>query len=279
MARWSCLSFFVLIGALSTSAAEPFNSSLARSANAATSTCSSEISSCGCTIRKQGVYTVTTDLNVTTGLTPDGACLELQATDIVLNLNNHAITGSGQSSLTIGIDVQPASNNDTILGGDSQAVVQSWDIGVRLQANGGTIARVAANNCNLASFELDHASRNLLTGWVASAEAIGVWIKSGHNNFVTNGAASSTGYAGIVLGCAEGYERYCDAGQAVANTLLNNEADWNGRYGVALSARSSNTTVNASTALGNNTDDMFDSNAACGSDTWIGNTLGRRNDP
>jgi len=85
--------------------------------------------------------------------------------------------------------------------------------------------------------------RNLLTGWVATAEEIGVWIKSGRNNFVTNGTASATGYAGIALGCVQGYERYCDGGQAVANTLLNNEADWNGRYGVVLSAKSSDTTV------------------------------------
>ena len=60
--------------------------------------CANSISACGCTITQRGTYTVTDDLASNQGLTKAGNCLEVSADHVILDLQGHAITGTGTAA-------------------------------------------------------------------------------------------------------------------------------------------------------------------------------------
>jgi hypothetical protein len=240
--------------------------------------CALEIAACGCTIRQRGMYTLTADVSVADGLTPEGACLEVRAPNVVLDLNDHSITGPSTPNDYIGIDVAPGSNDDTIVGGATQGHVAFWNIDVLIRANGADISGVAGTNSYLASFKLEHASHNVLREWVATSDVVGLWIESGDDNTVTTGDARFMTYAGIFVGCMGGYENKC-IGRASGNTIANDESDWNSRYGVGLGTGAARTVINGVTAFGNGLDDLYDSNPQCGTDVWFRDTFGTASDP
>src|SRR3984957_3991904 len=98
--------------------------------------CTSSISACGCTITQAGTYTVTDDLTSNQGLTKAGNCLEECADHVILDLQGHAITGTGTG---IGILIQNSAHDTTIQGTDptetGQAIINAWGVGLEDDAN------------------------------------------------------------------------------------------------------------------------------------------------
>jgi len=242
--------------------------------------CATTIAACRCQISKTGVYTVSADLNSGQGLTPDGDCIEVKSSKVVLNLGNHNITGPGGTSSDVGIDVLHGSNNDTIVGGVSFAIISGWGTGFYTGGNNGTFSNLDTDSNDFAGIELDGATSNRLTDWDASHEGtFGLWVRNGGNNFVTQGTADSN-RDGIFVGCGDAAGEDCKGAKGVSkgNDLVDNFADSNSRYGLALDSNASQTVVNATSASGNGSDDLFDDNASCGSDTWLDDSFTTSND-
>lgn len=253
----------------------------AQEANAVKATaCTNTISTCGCQIKKKGLYTVTANLKSTDGLTPDGDCIEVATSNVILNLGSHSLTGPGGSNTDIGIHVKHGSNNDTIVGAGIFATVTGWGVGIYDGGNNGTLSNIDTNGNDLAGFEFDGASGNRLTDWDASNEGtFGLWIRKGGNNFITQGSADSN-RDGIFVGCGDAAGEDCRGASGISkgNDLVDNETDTNSRYGLALDSNAGKTVVNATSAAGNVSNDLFDDSADCGTDTWLDNDFTTSND-
>ena len=238
--------------------------------------CASTISTCGCLVNKKGRYDVTADLKSTDGLTPDGACIEIQASNVLLNLGIHDITGPGGTNTDIGIDVKHGSNNDTVLGSaTTPPLVTEWGTGVYIGGNSGVFSNVHADLNNV-GFELDGASSDRLTGWESSNPegTFGLWIRNGSDNFVTDGVANSNGDSGIFVGCADvastaGEDCKGAKSKSVGNDLVNDVVDSNKNYGIALDSNASQTVVDAISGSSNGFHDLFDNSPSCGSNQWV----------
>lgn len=109
--------------------------------------CSSEISSCGCTISKTGTYTVANDLDASQSNAPN--CVEITADHSILNLKGHSVTGNGTGK---GIWIHNGADHVAIHGADestylrlpdddpcapanSQAVVNGWNVAIQDDAD------------------------------------------------------------------------------------------------------------------------------------------------
>lgn len=258
-----------------------YSVAFAQEAKAKPTACTNTISACGCQITKKGLYKVSQSISSSDGLTPDGDCIEVKSSNVILNLGSFDITGPGGANADRGIDVVHGSNNDTIVGGSSFATISGWETGVYTGGNNGTFSNIDADSNDLAGIELDGASGNRITDWDASAEVtFGLWIRKGGNNFVTQGFASAD-RDGIFVGCGDaagGEDCKGAAGTDKANDLVDNETDSNSRYGLALDSNAAQTVINATSASGNASDDLFDDSADCGTDTWVDNNFSTSND-
>ena len=278
--RWSAVSFcwvlamFVGVG----TAAGLTGSAFAETA--APAVCAKTVSACGCVISASGVYTVGADLDSTQGLTTEGDCIEITVPNVILNLGSHNVTGPGGANSDFGIRIKSGSVNDTVVGSTVFAKVSGWHVGILSASNKGTFSNLDADSNDLAGIEFNHdASGNRLTDWSASHEGtFGVWIRRGNNNFVTSGKADSN-RDGIFVGCGDASGFDC-AGvpSSNGNDLVDNEVSSNTRYGLALDSNASETVVNATTASGNASDDLFDDSASCGTDTWLDDSFTTSND-
>jgi hypothetical protein len=74
----------------------------AEEGKSAITACDASISACGCTITKSGTYTLTANLSSTQGLTATGDCIDIKASNVILNGHNFNIIGPA-SNLTSGI--------------------------------------------------------------------------------------------------------------------------------------------------------------------------------
>jgi hypothetical protein len=255
-------------------------SAFAQAAKPKPTICAATIDKCGCEVTKKGLYKVTADLKSTDGLTPDGDCNEVASSNVILNLGNHSLTGPGGSSTDTGIDVKHLANNDTVLVSVAFATITCWETGVYTGGNNGTFSNLDTDSNDKTGIEFDGASSNRLTDWDASHEGtFGLWIRKGGNNFITQGHADSN-RDGIFVGCGDavGGEDCKGAGIDKANDLVDNETGSNSRYGLALDSNAAQTVVNATSASGNTSDDLFDGSASCGTDTWLDNDFSTSND-
>ena len=81
--------------------------------SAATTACGTSISACGCTITKAGTYTVTASLSAS-----GGDCIDIKASNVILNVQKKGITGPGSGTSTgAGIHVLKSSSRAFIEGG------------------------------------------------------------------------------------------------------------------------------------------------------------------
>jgi len=238
--------------------------------------CSTTISKCGCVITKKATYTVAADLSSTDGLTPDGDCIEIQVSNVILNLGTHKVAGPGGANVDVGIDVKHGSNNDTLLGDAvAPADVTEWGTGVYVAGNNEIVSNVHADSNDSFGFELDGSSNDRFTDWEASNPegTYGLWIRNGSDNFITKGNASGNGDSGIFVGCADiastAGEDCKRVTKSVSNDLIDNTADSNKNYGIGLDLNDSQTLVNADSGSGNGVHDLFDDSPSCGSNTWL----------
>lgn len=248
----------------------------------ADTSCTNTISACGCVISVRGLYTVTASLNSTQGLTSKGDCITIDAEHVRLDLGNHSITGPGGSNSDTGIRVKQSAHNDTIVGGPSFAIISGWNVGLYIGGTAGTYSNVDTDSNDVAGIEINSSAdfpSNRLTDWTASHEGeFGLWIRNGGDNFVTEGHADSN-RDGIFVGCSDASGKSCTGAlKAQGNDIMDNEASSNSRYGIALDRNARETVVNANTASGNTSDDLFDDSAACGSNHWLNNIFTTSND-
>ena len=279
---WSCVfssSVVALVAAIGMLAG--FDASaFAQAVKPKPNICAATITTCGCQIKKKGLYKVTADLKSSDGLTPDGDCIEVASSNVILNLGNHSLTGPGGNNSDIGVDIKHGSNNDTIVGGVTFATIPGWGVAVYDGGNNGTLSNLDTDSNETAGIEFDGASSNRLTDWDASHEGtFGLWIRKGGNNFVTQGSADSN-RDGIFVGCGDAAGEDCKGASGIdkGNDLVDNETDSNSRYGLALDSNAAQTVVNATSASGNASDDLFDDSADCGTDTWLDNSFSTSND-
>src|SRR5208282_3095607 len=78
--------------------------------------CPTTITACGCTIAKDGVYTVAKDLSAASGLTPLGSCIDVKSDGVVLLTNGFDIVGAGSG---VGINLLPSARGAVLSAGGS----------------------------------------------------------------------------------------------------------------------------------------------------------------
>ncbi|HVN90106.1 MAG TPA: hypothetical protein VMT61_09860 [Candidatus Binataceae bacterium] len=252
--------------------------------------CVDPIISCGCTITKKGVYHVTKDLNSTQPLTPAGNCLEVKASNVVLDLEAHAITGPGVAAANnnTGIYINAGSPYLTLTGGSptgGTSLISGWSVGVGSDSNLGTISDIETD-LNDVGIELLHSTSNNVTFWGAYDNIdVGLWVRQGQKNYIAYGDAGNsispaTQKVGILVGCgatATAAGVNCSgksAGKSVQNNIQYAYVNDNTFYGIALDTNATGNVVISIQGVSNITDDLFDSNAACDSNDWLNNIAG-----
>ena len=97
--------------------------------------CSAVITACGCTIHKDGVYTVANDLTADSGLTADNACISVASDGVVLLANGYSITGAGVGT---GINVLPEAKGAFLSAAGAEltySAVSGWHYGMQVTAD------------------------------------------------------------------------------------------------------------------------------------------------
>ena len=97
-----------------------------------TDACSPTINSCGCTIATPGSYKIGLAINSTQGLTPNGACIEIASSFVILDGGKKTITGPGGTTPTgIGIWVHHKFRSDFLE--FRGTVISGWDVGLLIE--------------------------------------------------------------------------------------------------------------------------------------------------
>jgi hypothetical protein len=105
--------------------------SVGRTQESKTTACTTSIAACGCTIANTGTYTVTADLLSTQGVTSAGDCIAIKASSVILNTDEHSITGPGSGTSTgAGIDVLKSSSGAFI---EANSDLDDWKYGLEVQ--------------------------------------------------------------------------------------------------------------------------------------------------
>lgn len=244
------------------------------------------ITTCGFNITAPGNYIVGADLNCPTG---DG--IDINASQVGLNLNGHRIIGSTSSfPLSAGVNVNTAGGSVrlTQVSITGSGLVQSFFNGINI------------TNCDYCQVDLVTASQNgdglfaagvnflsvLSNVFVANLGA-GMIVGHSVNGTLSQNELSGNGTDGLAL--------EANGGASVANLVNNNRAVGDLYNGIYISANSSrlygNTTngnqkagilvdtgstgnqVFNNSSAGNVGFDLQDANPSCGSDTWGGNVF------
>ena len=151
--------------------------------------CAPTITACGCSIQRDGVYTVANNLSAASGLTSDGACIDVESDGVTLLTNGYAITGEGKG---IGINLLPESKRAFLSAagpGLTYTEISGWQYGMKSTADGVTSEGFYFTR-NATGVLID-AKRNNLTlfGSYANAE-YGVLVSGGEGNQLSYGGVS-----------------------------------------------------------------------------------------
>src|ERR1700722_735797 len=200
--------------------------------------CANSISACGCTITQRGTYTVTDDLASNQGLTKAGNCLEVSADHVILDLQGHAITGTGTG---IGILIQNSAHDTTVQGTDptetAQAIINTWGVGLEDDANNVVVElfrQIGGNSFNPHgnagdAVLLQNASGVTVANFNASFNGgTGVDIQGGSNNRVMNCDSISNAGNGFIVASSN------------VNSISNCSINGNTGYGVWLNSANQN---------------------------------------
>ncbi len=198
--------------------------------------CTPSISACGCTATQSGTYIGANDLDATQGRTKAGHCLEVSANHVILDLHGHALIGNGAG---IGILILNSASDTTVQGTDlteaGQAIVNSWNIGVEVEASNDLIElfrQIGGNNLNPPGnagdgILLRNASNATVANFKASFNGgAGVDVQGGNNNRIMNCDAISDTTAGVILASSD------------LNTISNCTISGNAGFGVWLDTSS-----------------------------------------
>src|SRR5262245_18779711 len=162
--------------------------------------CPAVITACGCAITKTGKYTVANDLSASQ--TTQQVCIEITASNSILNLKGFAIVGDGDG---IGIAIRNGVTRAVVVGGDegpatppndagtndqdfpaAQGVVARWDVGIQDEGDYSFIALFKNLGGNIFQQNMGNATAGIL-------------FKGAKNSVAGDFHASYNGQAGIIV--------------------------------------------------------------------------------
>ena len=266
-------------------------------ANAQPPQCSNSIIACGCTIGAPGDYQVENELYASQGLTLKDGCIDIEGQNVNLYVN-FDIIGAGSNSncgsdkphlnFGVGIHVLPTATNISIYDSD---YICGWNYGVESETNnvnfyaaytyydnvGMFLNNATNNNClycyfyyNVTGFQISGGSGNSFNdGYAHYNSQYGYWVDGSEGNTLSHHQGDYNGKAGFYLGCSS-------TGQAnstipcnkntptTGNSLIDNYAYDNYRYGIAVERKSIYNNFNGNyTSYGNTAKDIIDGNGNC----------------
>jgi hypothetical protein len=244
---------------------------------AAQTSCPPTINACGCSIDAPGSYKIGLAINATQGLTPNGACIEIASSFVILDGAKKSITGPGGTTPTgIGVYVHRNFKSDFLE--FRGTVISGWDVGLLIEGREIVADDVTANSNGTAGIELSNAQAVELTNATAQSNLnYGIWLQQTSLSDVTNSKTVSNGNIGLYVGCSDlgPISAGCPGvGPSPGNYIFTGSIQANANYGVALDFGAKNSIVtnqvlNAGTH--NSKDDLFDANSSCGSNKWFAN--------
>ncbi len=235
-------------------------------ASAATTACGTSIAACGCTITKSGTYTLTSDLSGTTG-----DCIAIKASNVILNLDRHLITGPGSGTSTgAGIDVLKSSSGAFI---EAYSNLSGWKYGLEVQGKN-TIVDEGGYKDNVVGVFLDGATGANINDFLAVDNTVyGVWIRGGKGNQVNCFSAESNTKTGVYIGCHNDDTRgttCAGAKPSSGNRIYDFQSKDNGDAGVVIDVgNEGNLITDAGISSNSGGTDSIDENPSCGTDQWM----------
>lgn len=223
----------------------------------------------GCTtLASHGAYVLTRDVTTATS----GACLDIEAPNVVLDLGGHTVTGTGRQG--VGVFIAPAAANARVVDG----TLTGFFIGVADDGSGAVLQRLTAGG-NLDGIVVgdvavspsvcDGCAASPVSGVVLSDDRAagngntGIVLRDAATTTVASSVASGNGLDGILLDPRSSRDR-----------LVGNTAADNGGAGIALGGGATRNQVVGNRATGNGDTDLADVNAGCDDNQWVGNTFG-----
>ena len=245
--------------------------SLGRAQESTTMACATSIAACGCTITKTGTYTVTTDLSSTQGVTSAGDCIAIKASSVILNADEHSITGPGSGTSTgAGIDVLKSSSGAFI---EANSNLDDWKYGLEVQGKN-TIVDDSDDADNVVGVFLSGATGANINAFEANNNTIyGVWIKGGKGNQVNSFSSIDNTETGVYIGCHDDDTRGTKCAgvpSSSGNRIYDFRSGGNGDAGMVIDlGNQENLLIGASIGANTGGLDSIDENPSCGTDQWI----------
>jgi hypothetical protein len=243
---------------------------------AAQAVCPPTINACGCTITTPGSYKIGLAINSTQGLTPNGACIEIASSFVILDGAKKNITGPGGTT-PAGIGVWVHHNFRTDFLEFRGTVISGWDVGLLVEGSDIFADDLTANSNGTAGVELNKANAIELTSPTASSNLnYGIWVRHTSFSDITNSKTQNNGNIGVYVGCSAlgPISAGCPGvGGSPGNYIFTGGIAGNTNYGVALDIGASSSIVTNQTLSGgthNSKDDLFDANSSCGTNKWFG---------
>jgi hypothetical protein len=268
----------------------PWHSALAQGLepDAKVTACSDQISTCGCTITKSGFYEVTANISSSQGLTALGDCIDIKASNVVLEavqsmnatatqINNIVGAGSG-----IGIHILKGSSNDFL----ELFAVLDWEVGLMVEGNNNVIHEFFAETCAVAGVELNSARNNTISALLAIGnQNYGLWIRQSVNNKISLGQFLNNQNIQLYVGCSDNgpvSEKCRGVGDSKGNQIYgdlgstSNGAS-NGKYGIVIDLGNTQNLVTNNSVTNDSIDGLFDANSNCDQNKWLLNRFDSSN--
>ena len=216
--------------------------------------------------------TVTANLSSTQGLTSAGDCIDIKASNVILNGHNFTITGPGSETSTgAGIDVLKGASGAFI---DTSEVI-GWKYGLLLQGKNTIVGNVGYANDVGASSSTAPAGTNINEVDAFNNTVYGVWIRGSKDNQINSGQSISNTGTGLYIGCHDDDTRgtTCKGVKpSSGNRIYDFNAQSNGDAGVVIDLGNKGNVVR-DVAISDNSGgtDSIDENPSCGTDQWIEN--------
>jgi hypothetical protein len=240
-------------------------------ASAATTACATSIAACGCTITKSGTYTVTAALSASSG-----DCIDIKASNVILNVQKKGITGPGSGTSTgAGIHVLKSSSGAFIEGGGgpSNITVSGWKYGLEVDGKNTTSDFVNSHG-NVVGVFLNGATGANINDFDADDNSVyGVWIRGGKGNQFNCAETDNNTGTGVYVGCHNDDTRgsTCKGVKpSSGNRLYDFSSNDNGDAGVVIDVGNEGNVITDVHITGNlDAADSIDENPNCGTDQWI----------
>ncbi len=170
-------------------------------ASAQSPQCSSQITACGCTITTAGSYTAEDALYASQGLTLKGGCIDIQASNVNLELRGNINgPGTGGNCLTrlpnqssgVGVHVLPSASSVAIFFAEAAC---GWNYGLESEGTSVHLYAVAAYGNNVGIF-LNNATANDVLYADAEFGVVGYQITGGSGNSINATATNENSQYG-----------------------------------------------------------------------------------